>query len=192
MRSAPDTGKREGYAEALAALWDRLAQTMTELDALAATPAEQLVEAAGPLLPRLQYELHAAGEAALGLAPAPGSEQGHRELTEALVAARDATADLVDAVEAGDLEAAAGMTYEWRGALFAVRLARLRLSAADRSAAFFERIEHRNGFRRTALAGVLLVVLAVATMVATATSGLSPLVAGAVVLLAAAALAARA
>jgi hypothetical protein len=192
LRSAAGTGRREGYSGALAELWGRLGLTMAELDALAATPAEELVDAAGPLLPRLQYELHAAGEAVLGLEPPPGSERAHADLAQALVNARDATAELLDAVEAGDLEGAAGMTYEWRGALFSVRLARLRLGAADRSAAFFERIEHRSPFRRTAFAAVLLAVLALAAMAASATAGLSPLVAGAVVLLAAAALAARA
>lgn len=186
------TGAREGYSSALAELWVRLAQTMSALDALAATPAEQLLDEAGALLPRLQYELHAASEAVLGLEPPPGSEQGHDELTTALVAARDATAELLDAVDSGDLEAAAALTYEWRGALFAVRLARLRLGAADRSAAFFERIEGRSGYRRTAFASVFLVALGLVSMLAMATSGLSPYVAGAIVLVATAAILARA
>jgi hypothetical protein len=192
LRTSAGTGTREGYGQALAELWERLGRAMSDLDALAATPAEQLLEEAGPLLPRLQYDLHLASETALGLTPPPESEQGHEELAQALVLARDATAELLDAVEAGDLEAAAGMTYEWRGALFAVRLARLRLTAADRSAAFFERIEHRSGFRRTAVATGLLVALALAAIVAGSVAGLSPAVAGAVVLLAAAGLAARA
>jgi hypothetical protein len=192
LRSAEQTGRREGYTSALAALWERLGRALSELDALAATPAEQLVVDAGPLLPRLQYELHAASEAVLGLTPPPGSEQGHHELTKALANARDATAELLDAVEDGDLETAAGLTYEWRGALFAVRLARLRIGASTKSAAFFERIEQRNGIRRTAVAGVLLVALALAAMVASSVAGLPPAVAGAVVLLAAAALAYRA
>ena len=192
MRTTAGAGGREAYGQGLAELWERLGHAMSDLDALAATPAEQLLEEAGPLLPRLQYDLHLASEAALGLEPPPGSEQGHEELTQALVLARDATAELLDAVEAGDLEAAAGMTYEWRGALFSVRLARLRLGAAARSAAFFERMDNRGGVRRTALASILLVVLALATIIASAVAGLSPIVAGAVVLVAAAALATRA
>lgn len=192
MRSSAGIRQREGYAEALADLWTGLARTLAQLDALAATPAEQLVEDGARMLPRLQYDLHAASEVALGISAPAGTEETHDALTRALVTARDATAELLDAVEAGNLEAAAGLTYEWRAALFGVRLARLRLGAAARSAAFFERIDQRRSFRRSPLGAVLIVASALVTIVASATAGLSPLVTGGIVLLAVAALAARA
>src|SRR4051812_23116935 len=104
-------------------LWSGLARTLTVLDRLAAEP-ERLDEDETPdLLRRLQYTLHAVGERVYGLAPPPGTEGAHRELWAALAGARDATGEIVDALEEDGLHAAELLVHEWRGALFRVRLA---------------------------------------------------------------------
>jgi len=51
----------------------------------------------------------------------------HEELAAAVADARDATAEIADAVDAYGEDAAAALVWEWRGALFRVRLARHRL-----------------------------------------------------------------
>jgi len=73
--------------------------------------------------------LHTASERAYGLAPPAEVEPVHAELAAALAGARDATAELVEAVDEGGREAVVAYLHEWRGALFRVRLARLRLTA---------------------------------------------------------------
>lgn len=192
MKVAADIGEREGYAVALADLWSGLSGTLSALDALAATPAEQLIEDAPDLLPRLQYELHAAAEVAAGIEPPSGTEEAHGDLTTALADARDSTAELLEAVEEGGLLAAAALTYEWRAALFGVRLARLRLGAAHRTAVFFERLDKRRRFERGTLMATVLVLLATACMIAFAAVDVSPLFVGGLILAAAAVLVARA
>jgi hypothetical protein len=187
-----ETGVREGYAAALADLWRGLQPTLSNLDALAATPAEELLDRGGELLPRLQYELHAAGELALGIEPPPGTEAQHADLAAALGKARDATARLLEAVESGSLEAVAGLTYDWRAALFEVRLARLRLGAAARSAAFFDGLDRRRSFERGALLACVLVLIATGSVIASALLTFSPLFVGGLILMLAAALVLRA
>jgi hypothetical protein len=188
----PGTGVREGYAAALADLWRGLEPTMTNLDSLAATPAEELLDRGGELLPRLQYELHAAGELALGIEPPPGTEAQHGDLAAAMGNARDATAELLEAVESGSLEAVAAQTYDWRSALFEVQLARLRLGAAARSAAFFDGIDRRRPFERGALVACVLVLLATCAMIASALLTFLPLFLVGVILVAAGAVVLRA
>ena len=78
------------------------------------------------MLPVLQYSLHRAGEAIQGLAPLPASMEAHRELAAALEDARDVTGDVACLLEIDDYDGAAELVHEWRGALFRVRLARLR------------------------------------------------------------------
>jgi hypothetical protein len=175
LRAPVGTDERQGYAVALAGLWVSLSRTLAELDALAATPAEQLVYDGRDVLPRLQYELHAAGELALGIEPPPGTEAAHAELTAALAQARDATGEMLDAVEAGTVEATAALTYEWRGALFGVRLARLRLGAASSNAAFFDEVERHGAVQRSAVTAALVIVATAGALVASATLGFSPL-----------------
>ena len=53
----------------------------------------------------------------------------HHELTWALGGARDATAEVAEALDEQGLDGVAPLLHEWRGALFRVRLARLRLAA---------------------------------------------------------------
>jgi hypothetical protein len=126
---APIGGIGERYATQVGALWSGLARTLVELDQLAADPVQLDDEDSLATLRRLQYRLHTASERAYGFAPPAGVEPVHAELAEALAGARDATAELVDAVDDGGAEAALPFVHEWRGALFRVRLARLRLSA---------------------------------------------------------------
>jgi hypothetical protein len=113
----------QSYATTIAGLWDGLARTLTELEALAAVP-ETLT---GERLPALQYALHTAGERIAGLTPPVGAEAVHEELVAAVGDARDATAEVADTLEAFGEGAAAPLVWEWRGALFRVRLARRRL-----------------------------------------------------------------
>lgn len=123
MGQRTGTGGKQSYATTIAGLWDGLARALAELDALAADP--ETLSAAR--LPALQYALHTAGERIAGLTPPEGAEAIHEELAAAVADARDATADVADTVEAYGEAAAAPLVWEWRGALFRVRLARRRL-----------------------------------------------------------------
>lgn len=127
LRQIVGTGSRQGYWGSFADLWGGVAPALDRLDELAAEPEELLDEDAPEILASLQYVLHAAGERAAGLRAPVGLAELHEELAAALAAARDATADVGAAAELGGAEAARPYVYEWRGALFRVRLARLRL-----------------------------------------------------------------
>lgn len=112
----------------MAGLWDDLARTLTRLDSIASRPAEELEdEAVLDSLSVLQYSLHVAGELALGVDPPADAEWAHHELAGALADARDATADVAEAAWEGGPPSAAPLVPEWRGALFRVRLAQMRL-----------------------------------------------------------------
>ena len=128
MRPGVAGGEREGYAAAVGGLWKRLARTLAELEGIAADAGELYAPDVLDRLPRLQYALHAGAELALGLRPPAGAEIAHAELAAALAGARDATSELAEVLELGGAEAAEGLLPEWRGALFRVRLARLRLT----------------------------------------------------------------
>jgi hypothetical protein len=119
----------EPYVAALLGLWRDLELTLARLDELATTPAPQLREEPPADLARLQYRLHAASEAVLDLAPPVTAVEAHHDLAAALVAAREATSAVAGAFEDG--EPVDGLLYEWRGALFRVRLARLALGRRD-------------------------------------------------------------
>jgi hypothetical protein len=126
---APRTGTEERYAAAMGELWSGLARTLTRLDIAAAAPDALEDDGAGTALRRLQYSLHLAAEHAYGLDP-PDEEAGaHAELADALTCARDATADVAEAVSVWGADGVRPFLHEWRGALFRVRLARLRLAA---------------------------------------------------------------
>jgi hypothetical protein len=92
-----------------------LAPALRSLERLAAGDLDD----AAAHLPRLQYALHVALERAHGLEP-------DGELAEALELARDTTAEVAEVLEREGAEAAAALLWEWRGALFTVRLARMR------------------------------------------------------------------
>lgn len=125
---APQTGTPEHYAEEIGALWTGLTRTLGRLDRIAADPDrldDANVEAS---LRRLQYSLHMASERAYGVEPPAGAESAHAELADALSCARDATAEVADTVADWGADGVQPVLHEWRGALFRVRLARLRLA----------------------------------------------------------------
>ena len=129
MRPGVAGGQREGYVAALTGLWKRLSWALTELESIAGDPTELFDEdSVLERLPSLQYALHAASELVLGLRPPAGAEVAHAELAAALAGARDATAEIAEVLEHGGGIAAEALLPEWRGALFRVRLARLRVA----------------------------------------------------------------
>ena len=111
----------------MACFWSGLAGTLRGLEAIAAD-SRRLDEDALEPLRALQYRLHWSSELLAGVDPPPGVRDGHEELGAALIDARDATGEMVEAIEEGGREAAAPFLLEWRGALFRVRLARMRLT----------------------------------------------------------------
>jgi hypothetical protein len=129
VRPGVASEQREGYAAALTGLWKRLARVVAELEAIASDP-DELFDEDDVLdrLPSLQYALHAGAELAVGLRPPPGTEPAHAELGASLAAARDATAEVAEVLEHGGAVAAEALLPEWRGALFRVRLARMRVA----------------------------------------------------------------
>jgi hypothetical protein len=121
-----------GYAEAVSHLWERVGAALVRLERVAESPADGVADGFLDELPRLQYSLHAGAELAVGIEPPRGAETLHEELVAALAEARDITAEVGYALEAGDVELVDPLLPEWRGALFRVRLARLR--ALERTA----------------------------------------------------------
>jgi len=170
---AASGGIGERYATQVGALWTGLARTLSQLERLAADPAGLDDEDVVDSLKRLQYRLHNASEDAYGISPPTGVEPVHAELAAALGGARDATAELVEALEEDGLESALLYLHEWRGALFRVRLARLRLSVptADVPPPPVE----RPGGVRTPLLAVLLAVIGAAAFLVGAPLDIWPL-----------------
>jgi hypothetical protein len=125
-------GERQAYTAAVTDLWERVGTALTRLERVADSPSGDLVDEHAEELPRLQYALHAGAELAVGINAPDTAATVHAELVEALGEARDATADVSLALEYGDPEAVEPLLLEWRGALFRVRLARLR--ALERTA----------------------------------------------------------
>jgi hypothetical protein len=121
-----------GYAAAVSHLWERVGSALVRLERVAEEPAEGMADGFLDELPRLQYSLHAGAELAVGIDPPRGAETRHAELVSALAEARDITAEVGFALEAGDVDFVEPLLPEWRGALFRVRLARLR--ALERTA----------------------------------------------------------
>jgi hypothetical protein len=121
------TSAAREYAGTMAGFWSRLSGTLRALESLAAD-SRRLDSDALEVLRTLQYRLHWSSELLAGVEPPAGVRPGHEELADALVDARDATGEIVEAIETGGCEAACAFLLEWRGALFRVRLARMRLT----------------------------------------------------------------
>jgi hypothetical protein len=166
-------GIGERYATQVGALWSGLARTLAELERLAADPAVLDGDDVLETLKQLQYRLHVASEEAYGISPPTGVEPVHAELAAALAGARDSTAELVEALEEDGLDAALFYLHEWRGALFRVRLARLRLTVPAPAEPPVERAPTVGV--RAPLFALLLAVLGAAAFVAGATLDLWPL-----------------
>src|SRR3954447_4718813 len=158
----PRAGTQDRYAVQVGELWSWLSPTMTRVDEL------DDVES----LRRLQYALHLAGEHAYGLEPPEGSASAHAELADALAGARDLTGEIAAGSELFGSDGVAPLLHEWRGALFRVRLARMRLATPDglRPA----EPEADDGIVRP-LAAFLLALGGALAFVAGATIGLWPL-----------------
>jgi len=162
----------ERYAEEMGELWTELSHTLARLDRYASTPDRLDDVRAEVSLGRLRYALHLASEHAYGVAPPPGAETAHAELRSSLAAARDATAEIADALADHGAEAVEPLLPEWRGALFRVRLARLRLATpAARRETLGE--DHDDTIARPLIA-FLLALLGALSFVAGATVGLWP------------------
>jgi hypothetical protein len=149
----------------MADLWIDLSRALARLDALSAT-ADSLQDGEDQL-PGLQYELHCAAELVAGMAPPEGAEELHEELADAIMEGREATAEIAEALAHGGHDAAAPLVWEWRGALFRVRFARLRLerprAAAPARASLVAESPRSASFPLTACAvalGSLFVLLA--------------------------------
>src|SRR6266567_6527442 len=119
------SGSPRAYAASMAGLWIDLSRALARLDALSAT-SDSLQEGQDQL-PALQYELHCAAELVAGMTPPEGAEEVHEELADALMDGRESTAEIAEALAQGGADAAAPLVWEWRGALFRVRFARVRL-----------------------------------------------------------------
>jgi hypothetical protein len=117
----------QSYAAAVTDLWERVGAALVRLERIADAPADTVAEDFVDELPSLQYSLHAAAELAVGIEPPHGGETLHEELVAALGEARDATAEIALALQAADAELIEPLLPEWRGMLFRVRLARLRV-----------------------------------------------------------------
>ena len=159
LRPTAHAGELNGYGAALDGLWDGVLPTLAGLERLAADP-DQLAFAD---LACFQYALHVSAEMAAGMAPPAGAEGTHAGLAEALEGARDATAVVAAAHAEGGPEAVAPLVWEWRGALFMVRLAESRL--AGRSLAAYDDFEETDSFRRPLSFTTIILFTAVVALV---------------------------
>lgn len=169
---AAETGTEQLYASALGELWGDLQRTLARLDLAAAEPSRLDEGRAEVALRRLQYGLHVSLERVFGLEPPSGGETAHAELVAALESARDATAEVVDAIASHGATAVEPLLHEWRGTLFRVRLARLRL-AAPVPGPPAEPVRDREGLGAPLLA-FLLALLGAVAFVTGVTTGLWP------------------
>jgi hypothetical protein len=127
-------GERQAYTAAVTDLWERVGTALTRLERVADSTSDELVDEHADELPGLQYALHSGAELAVGIDAPDMAATLHAELVAALAEARDATADVSYALESGDPDAVEPLLLEWRGALFRVRLARLRALERSRAA----------------------------------------------------------
>jgi hypothetical protein len=156
-------GERQAYTAAVTDLWERVGTALTRLERVADSTSEELVDEHAEELPGLQYALHSGAELAVGIDAPDLAATLHAELVAALAEARDATAEVSYALESGDPELVDPLLLEWRGALFRVRLARLR--ALERSRATVGKQpagaapRRRDGTDRTAISAIVATIL---------------------------------
>jgi hypothetical protein len=124
---SPGTGAARQYAGTMAGFWSGLSTTLRGLESIA-SDSRRLDVGAVEALRLLQYRLHWSSEALAGVEPPPGARERHQELADALTYARDATGEIAEAIEFDGRDGARNLLLEWRGALFRVRLARMRLT----------------------------------------------------------------
>src|SRR5919108_3467960 len=120
-------GEPQTYAQAVGDLWEGVGAALVRLERIAESAPDVVADDFVSELPALQYTLHSGAELALGIDPPAGAEELHEELVAALGEARDSTAEIALALEAADTELVEPLLPEWRGVLFRVRLARLRV-----------------------------------------------------------------
>ena len=152
-----------------AGVWKRLSRSLSELERIAADPDELLDEDALPLLAEARYRFHTAAELVV---PAEGDSE---ELAVALAEARDVTAEVAEAVETAGPIAAEPLVPEWRGALFRVRLARLRLALPRALPLGLEAAPKETRFPYAAVSATLLALLGAGAFAAGAALALWPL-----------------
>jgi hypothetical protein len=141
MERTVRVGERLAYTAAVTDLWERVGTALTRLERIAESPSEELLDAHADELPGLQYSLHAGAELALGIDAPPSATSLHAELVAALGEARDATAEVAFALDNADPETVEALLPEWRGTLFRVRLARLRVLERSRAAGREQAVE---------------------------------------------------
>jgi hypothetical protein len=108
-----------------------LGRALARLDVLASGTHALADELAPDQLAALQYALHEAGELLYGIEPPPAMATAHADLTTALARARELTGEVAEVVEEDGAESARLLVPEWRGTLFAVRLAQMRLVSSE-------------------------------------------------------------
>jgi hypothetical protein len=126
MERTVRAGEGQAYAVAVADLWERIGAVLIRLERIADSPPSIAESDLLDELPGLQYRLHSGAELAVGIEPPPAAAAAHADLVAALAEARDATAEIAEALETQDSELVQSLLPEWRGSLFRVRLARLR------------------------------------------------------------------
>jgi hypothetical protein len=156
-------GERQAYTAAVTDLWERVGTALIRLERVADSTSEELVDEHAEELPGLQYALHSGAELAVGIDAPDMAATLHAELVAALAEARDATADVSYALETGDPETVEPLLLEWRGALFRVRLARLRALERSRAATGEQPARASAGRRdrtdRTAVSAIVATIL---------------------------------
>ena len=153
----------------MAGFWSGLSSTLHGLEVLAAD-SRRLDDDAVDALRLFQYRLHWSGEALAGVKPPAGAREQHEELADALAEARDSTGDVAEALDLRGRDAVDELLFEWRGALFSVRLARMRLTNAA-----FAPPEPEAEFPRSAAAATALTFLGAGAFVAGAVLIMWPL-----------------
>jgi hypothetical protein len=125
VRPVAGSGSATGSDRAVDRLRRDLQPTLRALDC-AAGDLDSL-DALADDLPALQYALHVAAESPLVPDSMLRAEEAYDELEYALAAARDETADVIETLADAGPAGVAPLLWEWRAALFGVRLALLRL-----------------------------------------------------------------